>query len=65
VAGISILGHIARRTATYETQLEVPVSRSITMSVARETVKQAYLESGRPDLYNDDMVHYVTDEQFG
>jgi hypothetical protein len=65
VAGVTILGHIARRTATYETQLEVPVSRSITMSVGRETVKQAYLEAGRPDLYNDDMVHYVTDEQFG
>jgi hypothetical protein len=65
VAGVTILGHIAKRTATYETQLEVPVSRSITMSVGRETVKQAYLEAGRPDLYNDDMVHYVTDEQFG
>ncbi len=65
VAGIAILGHIARRTATYETSLNVPVSRSIVMSVGRETVKQAYLESGRPDLYNDDMVHYITDEQFG
>ena len=65
VAGVAILGHIAQRTATYETQLEVPVSRSITMSVGRETVKQAYLEAGRPDLYNDDMVHYITDEQFG
>ncbi len=65
VAGIAILGHIAQRTATYETQLEVPVSRSITMSVGRETVKQAYLEAGRPDLYNDDIVHYITDEQFG
>jgi hypothetical protein len=35
------------------------------MSVGRETVKQAYLEAGRPDLYTDDMVHYITDEQFG
>jgi hypothetical protein len=65
VAGITILGTIASRTATYETELDVPVSRSIVMSVGRETVKQAYLEAGRPDLYNDDMVHYITDEQFG
>jgi len=65
VAGVAILGHIAQRTATYETDLNVPVSRSIVMSVGRETVKQAYLEAGRPDLYNDDMVHYITDEQFG
>lgn len=65
VAGISILANIAKRTATYETELDVPVSRSLVMSVGRETVKQAYLEAGRPDLYNDDMVHYITDEQFG
>jgi hypothetical protein len=65
VAGMTILGNIARRTATYETELDVPVSRSIVMSVGRETVKQAYLEAGRPDLYSDDMVHYITDEQFG
>ena len=65
VAGITILANIARRTATYETALDVPVSRSIVMSTGRETVKQAYLEAGRPDIYNDDIVHYITDEQFG
>jgi len=65
VAGVAILGHIAQRTATYETDLNVPVSRSIVMSVGREVVKQAYMQAGRPDLYNDDMVHYITDEQFG
>jgi hypothetical protein len=65
VAGITILGEIAKMTATYETKLEVPVSRSIVMSTARETVRQAYLEAGRPDLYSDDIVHYITDEQFG
>lgn len=65
VAGITILANIAKRTATYETALDVPVSRSIVMSTGRETVKQAYLEAGRPDLYTDDIVHYITDEQFG
>lgn len=65
VAGMTILANIAKRTATYETALDVPVSRSIVMSTGRETVKQAYLEAGRPDLYTDDIVHYITDEQFG
>ena len=65
VAGMTILANIAKKAATYETRLDVPVSRSIVMSVGRETVKQAYLEAGRPDLYNDDIVHYITDEQFG
>jgi hypothetical protein len=37
----------------------------LVMSNGREVVKQAYLSVGRPDFYNDDIVHYVTDEQFG
>jgi len=65
VAGLSILSSVGKLTAQYETKLEVPVSRSLVMSTARETLKQAYLSVGRPDLYTDDSVYYVTDEQFG
>jgi hypothetical protein len=65
VAGLSILASVGKLTAQYETKLEVPVSRSLVMSTARETLKQAYLSVGRPDLYTDDSVYYVTDEQFG
>jgi hypothetical protein len=65
VAGLTILASVGKLTARYETKLEVPVSRSLVMSTGRETLKQAYLSVGRPDLYSDDMVHYVTDEQFG
>jgi hypothetical protein len=35
------------------------------MTTARESIKEAYQAAGRPDAYNDSMVHYVTDEQFG
>ncbi|MDK9699439.1 MAG: fibronectin type III domain-containing protein [bacterium] len=65
IAGLTILASVARMTAKYEARLDVPVSRSITMSTGRETVHEAYLASGRPDLYSDDIVHYITDEQFG
>jgi hypothetical protein len=65
VAGLSILASVGKLAAQYETKLDVPVSRSLVMSTARETLKQAYLSVGRPDLYNDDSVYYVTDEQFG
>lgn len=65
IAGINILSSVAKMTAKYETKLDVPVSRSIAMSTGRETVHEAYLTAGRPDLYSDDIVHYVTDEQFG
>jgi hypothetical protein len=63
--GITILGSLAKMIAKYDTKLDVPVSRSMVLAAARETVKQAYLAAGRPDAYSDDIVHYVTDEQFG
>ncbi len=65
VAGITILGSLAKMIAKYNTKLDVPVSRSMVLAAARETVKQSYLSVGRPDAYNDDIVHYITDEQFG
>jgi hypothetical protein len=65
VAGITILGRVARTIAEYDTQINMPVSRSIVMTTARETIKQAYVAAGRPDAYSDEMVHYLTDEQFG
>jgi hypothetical protein len=64
VAGVTILGHVSKMTAQYETPLEVPVSRAIVMEASREIVKESYLSQGRPDLYNDSMIHYLTDDQF-
>jgi len=64
VAGVIILGHVAKMTAQYETPLNVPVARSIVMKAGRESVREAYIMQGRPDLFNEDMVHYLTDDQF-
>lgn len=64
VTGLTLLGHVAEHTAKYETSLNVPVSKSIVMEAGREVCKESYLRSGRPDLYFDDMVHYISDEQF-
>jgi len=65
IAGVTILGRVAKLVAEYEAKLEVPVSRSLVMVTCREIVKEAYLNAGRPDAYNDDMVYYLTDDQFG
>jgi len=65
IAGVTILGRVAKLAAEYEAKLEVPVSRSLVMVTCRETVKEAYLNAGRPDAYNDNMVYYLTDDQFG
>jgi hypothetical protein len=65
IAGLTILARVARTVAEYESSLNVPVSRSLVMTTARESIKEAYVAAGRPDAYSDQMVHYVTDEQFG
>ena len=64
ISGLTILGHVAGMTAEYDASLHVPVCVPIVMETAKETCKEAYLKKGRPDLYRDDMVHYVTDDQF-
>lgn len=65
IAGITILGRVARKAAQYETPILVPCSKSIVMSAAQETVKEAYLDVGRPDAFNADRINYLTDDQFG
>ncbi|MFM8698302.1 MAG: DUF6754 domain-containing protein, partial [Phycisphaerales bacterium] len=64
VAGVTILGHVARTVAEYDADLEVPTSRSIVMVSARAAVQSAYLAAGRPDGYNPDRIYYISDEQF-
>jgi hypothetical protein len=65
VAGITVLGRVAKTAAEYDARIEVPTSRSLVMSAAREAVHASYLSAGRSDSYNPDLIYYVTDEQFG
>jgi hypothetical protein len=64
IAGITILGRVAALAAQNDAKVEVPTSRSLVMTAARETVQAAYLAAGRPDAYNPDLIYYVTDDQF-
>lgn len=64
LAGYTILARVARRTAEYQTPLLVPVNDPVMMVMARGTVKEAYLEAGRPDVYNPDNVFYISAMQF-
>ena len=64
IASISILGHVARATARYGADLDVANRDPLTFASAREVVRSAYLEEGRPDLYREEMVNYITYDQF-
>jgi hypothetical protein len=64
IAGMNILGLVARRTAEYETPLRVPCYDAIVMNVVREIAKTSYLNAGRPDAYSEENIFFVTDSQF-
>ncbi|MBD3366783.1 MAG: hypothetical protein GF405_01260 [Candidatus Eisenbacteria bacterium] len=64
IASLSILSHVARITARYETPLIVPTARAVVMSAAEEVVKEAYAQEGQIDRYNPDNIRYLSDAQF-
>ena len=65
VAGLTVLSRVARTTAEYDATLEVPTTRSLVMTAARETVQAAHFAVHRPESYRADLINYITDEQFG
>jgi hypothetical protein len=65
IAGLNVLGRVAKTAAEYDADVSVPTSKSLVMTAARETMQSAFLAAGRPDAYNPDAAYYVTDEQFG
>jgi hypothetical protein len=65
IAALSILRRVARRAAQYETRILVPNYDPIVMTAAQETVKQAFSEAGRPDLYQERDITFLTADQFG
>jgi hypothetical protein len=55
---------VAKKTAEYQTSILVPVQDPVVMVMAQETVKQAYLEAGRPDVYRPESIFYIAAMQF-
>jgi len=64
IAGVSILGRVAKIVAQYDTPLTVPVRYPLVLAASQEVVEQAYLEAGKKDNYDKDTVKYVAGEQF-
>ncbi len=64
LAGLIILGQVAKKTAEFDTPLLVPVSDPLVMTLAREIVKTSYTDAGRPDAFRPENIRYLTNEQF-
>ena len=65
LAALTILGHVAKRTARHGTRLDVPVADPVVMTAAQEIVKTAYTEVGKSDSYDPSKIAYLTYDQFG
>jgi len=64
IAGLSVLGRVARVTARYTTPLRVPVLYPLPMAAAKETVREAYIDEGMADHLTPETVQYVAGESF-
>jgi hypothetical protein len=64
LAGLSILSHVAYIAAEYDTPVIVACRRSVVLTMAEETVKQASLAAGRPDVFIPNNMRYLSDDQF-
>ncbi len=64
LASLTILQGVAKKAAQYDTPLIVPNRDPIVYTVAREIVKEAYSDVGRPDAFNPDSVFFLTSDQF-
>ncbi len=59
IASMNLLAEIAKKAATYGTKLRVPNRDPIVYTVAREVVKGAFAEAGRPDAFDAETVFFV------
>lgn len=64
LAGLSILGRVAKKAAEYDTRILVPVRDYLVLPIAQEIVKESHYEAGRPDSYDKNSVFFITTSQF-
>jgi len=65
IASMNILGEVAKKIALYDSALIVPNRWSVTYTVAKEVVKEAFISAGSPEKFREEYVRYVTEAQFG
>ncbi|MCE9582204.1 MAG: hypothetical protein K8T20_06905 [Planctomycetes bacterium] len=65
IASTAILGQVAKRVATYDTQILVPCFDPVVMAVSQEVMREGFISAGRPDSYRPDSAFFVTSDQFG
>lgn len=65
IASLTIFGYVIKKLAAYGAKILVPCFDPIVMIAAKEIAKNNYLQAGRPDLFREQDIYFVTDDQFG
>jgi hypothetical protein len=64
IAGLEILGQVAKLTARYDTELKVGVCAPNVYPIADAVVRQSYLEEGKPEVVKPETVQFLSQQQF-
>ncbi|MBU1636156.1 fibronectin type III domain-containing protein [bacterium] len=64
IASVQLLTSVATKAASYDIPIIVPLNRAFMVGIAEESVRQGFLNAGRPDAYVRDNIRYLSDEQF-
>lgn len=64
LAAISVLTKVIRVSAQYTTRVIVTVSEADTYSLVKDVVRQVYAEEGKPELYREEDIHFLSANQF-
>ncbi len=62
-AALEILSHVTNLSAKYNTQLVVTIRQPNVFPLAQESVRQAYAVAGRIELYKEDTVRFLSNNQ--
>lgn len=64
LSSLTILGRVGKKIAEYQSRIIVPCYDPIVMIVSQETVRNAFINAGRPDLYREEDIYYIAAAQF-
>lgn len=63
LAGLDVLGYVARKSAEYNTKLVAAVCKENVQAITEGVVKAAYAEVGHPEAYKPEMVRFLSPTQ--
>ncbi|MCL2498237.1 MAG: hypothetical protein FWF06_06480 [Symbiobacteriaceae bacterium] len=64
-ASLAILSYVAIRVVRYDTRMITVTRYASVLPVAENTVRQSYVEGGKPDGFRIEDVRFLTSDQFG